>query len=214
MNCDRIANWYRWLEYASFGSALHARRVEYIGDLLQARRVLILGDGDGRFTAEFLKQNREALVDSVDLSARMLDLARRRISPRDRGRICFHHTDALRFAVSHPYDLIVTHFVLDCLSSEAVCLLAARITQSASQNALWLISEFRMPRGFVPRAFAAILIRTLYFAFQLFTGLDVTRLPDYAGALDQCGFRRKCHKIAAGGLLISELWERVVPANV
>lgn len=208
MNCDGIAIWYRWLEYATFGNALQARRTEYIHDLLHARRVLILGDGDGRFTAEFLKQNREAQVDSVDLSARMLRLASRRIAPRDRDRIRFHHADAITFDFQQTYDLIVTHFFLDCSSSEAVHSLSGRITQAVSEQALWLVSEFRIPAGRLKGKLAAFLIRSLYFAFRLLTGLQITRLPDYACALQQCGFRRKRYKLGAGGLLISELWQR------
>jgi predicted membrane-bound spermidine synthase len=76
MNCDRIARCYRWLEYASFGRALERRRREYLHDAETAHSVLILGDGDGRFTAEFVSRNRVGVIDSVELSPRMLELAR------------------------------------------------------------------------------------------------------------------------------------------
>jgi len=57
MNCDGIARWYRALEYLVFGRALERRRFEYLNDMADARHVLILGDGDGRFTAEFVRRN-------------------------------------------------------------------------------------------------------------------------------------------------------------
>ena len=60
-----------------------------------ARSVLILGDGDGRFTAEFVKRNPVAVVDSVDLSRRMLELAEGRIGMRGNVRFrrrCAHLT--------------------------------------------------------------------------------------------------------------------------
>ena len=49
VNCDPLARWYRWLEYAAMGRALERRRFEFLPGMAQARRVLILGEGDGRF---------------------------------------------------------------------------------------------------------------------------------------------------------------------
>ncbi len=51
VNCDRIARWYRWIEYAGFGRALERRREAFLDDVSDARRVLALGDGDGRALA-------------------------------------------------------------------------------------------------------------------------------------------------------------------
>ena len=65
MNCDRIARWYRWLEYASFGRALERRRLEYLAATADARRVLILGEGDGRFLAAFFRLSKYSVVDAV-----------------------------------------------------------------------------------------------------------------------------------------------------
>ena len=54
---DHIARAYRWLEYISLGPLLSRTRNCYL-ELLQDRtRALILGDGDGRFTARLLAQS-------------------------------------------------------------------------------------------------------------------------------------------------------------
>ena len=112
MNCDRIARWYRWFEYAGFGRALERRREAFLSDVADARRVLALGDGDGRALAALLAAAPHACVDYVDVSARMLELARDarwhragHLSLRRRA----HHA-----AAAAEYDLIVTHFFLDC----------------------------------------------------------------------------------------------------
>jgi hypothetical protein len=75
MNCDPIARWYRPLEYLVFGRALERRRFAFLEEAAKARRVLMLGEGDGRFIAEFVKRNPLALVDCVELSHCMLALA-------------------------------------------------------------------------------------------------------------------------------------------
>ena len=78
MNCDRIARWYRWIEYAGFGRALEQRREAFLKDVSDARRILALGDGDGRALAALLEAAPHACVDYIDVSARMLELARAR----------------------------------------------------------------------------------------------------------------------------------------
>jgi SAM-dependent methyltransferase len=78
VNCDRIARWYRWFEYAGFGRALERRREAFLSEVADARRVLALGDGDGRALATLLEIAPNAYVDYMDVSATMLELARTR----------------------------------------------------------------------------------------------------------------------------------------
>jgi SAM-dependent methyltransferase len=208
MNCDRIARWYRWLEYASFGRALERRRLEYLAATADARRVLILGEGDGRFLAAFFRLSKYSVVDAVETSREMIRLALARAGMA-RRRVTFHHADARLFALGEgQYDLIVTHFFLDCFSTEESRCLISRISAAAAPRARWLISEFHQPYEGFARYWTASLIRVCYLFFRLTTGLETSQLPEYREALRANGFRRAHHQTERGGLLISELWER------
>ncbi len=57
MNCDLIAPHYWWIERLGMGRALERRRTCFLPELEQARRALVLGDGDGRFLRELLRRN-------------------------------------------------------------------------------------------------------------------------------------------------------------
>jgi SAM-dependent methyltransferase len=206
MNCDAIARWYRWLEYLAFGRALERRRREYLDEAANARSVLVLGDGDGRFTAEFVGRNREAIVDSVDLSPRMLALAKRRTA--DVSHVHFWRGDARTIELPRKYDLIVSHFFLDCFVACDLELLVERVSDAAYPEARWIVSEFCLPGSGIRRLAAGLLIKTMYWFFRIATGLTVNRLPDYSAALTRHGFLRVGHVSAGGGLLVSELWER------
>ncbi len=209
MNCDPLARWYRWLEYAGFGRALERRRTAFLAAMTTARQVLVLGDGDGRFLSAFLQTNRHAEVDTVDSSAAMLTLARQRVSDTDTPRVRFHHADATRWqppAVS--YDLIVTHFFLDCFTNGELRPLVARLSAFAAPGARWVVSEFHQPDAGLAAWHARAWIAGLYAFFRVVTGLRVRRLPDHAATLATAGFRLEREEIARFGLLTSQLWRR------
>ena len=196
-NFDPVARWYRWLEYAGFGGALWRRRVEFLQELREARRVLMAGEGDGRFLQAFLATNPEATVTYVDGSARMLQLARRRTGTE---RVQFLQLDLAEGpAVDGEFDAIVTHFFLDCFREEEIANVVARLGRAP----VWVVSEFQTPH-WIWRG----VVRGLYAFFGLTTGLRVDRLPDYAAALGSAGFELTERREGWGGLLVSELWRR------
>jgi SAM-dependent methyltransferase len=210
MNCDRLARWYRLLEYLVFGRALERRRCAYMDQLADVRHALLLGDGDGRFTAELVKRFPLAQVDSVEQSSGMLALAQARLRKLhlDSERIRFWPADARTIDLHGPYDLIATHFFLDCFWLDELRPLIARVGEHCAPGGCWLVSEFGLPDAGWPRAAAGALIWTMYSFFRIATGLQVSRLPEYGPVLEENGFRihRRC--VTAGGLLVSELWER------
>jgi SAM-dependent methyltransferase len=211
-NFDLIARPYRWLEYLTLGKALENCRNHYLPQLLDRRHALVLGDGDGRFLAQLLKQNPQLHVDAVDTSATMLQLFRQRseaTAPNVAVRLRTHQANALTFpleASEASYDLVVTHFFLDCLTQPELNTLITRIAPTLAPGALWLISDFRIPAGPM-RLPAALLIRSLYLAFRLLTGLRTTRLPDHATPLKQSRLTRISNQHRLAGFLTTELWQ-------
>jgi SAM-dependent methyltransferase len=214
MNCDRIARFYRPLEYVSFGGALQACRVLYVRDVADRQRALVCGDGDGRFLAELLRTNREVCADFVDLSEGMAELARLRVAaigPEAAARAHFHVADVREFKPSDgaAYDLITAHFFLDCFDDAGVTSVARRLASYTRPGATLLLSDFRIPPSGIAHYAAAAIIRGLYFAFRMATGLRVTRLPNYEDALERAGFRKQRETLKLGGLLVASLWRRI-----
>jgi len=208
-NFDHIARPYRWLEYLTLGRALEHCRLHYLPSLLKRKRALVLGDGDGRFLAQLLAQNPRLHADAIDISATMLQLLRERseaLAPNASARLTTHQANALNCPLDPPYDLIVTHFFLDCLTQPDLETLINRITPTLCPQALWLVSDFEIPTG--PMRFPSkILVRALYLAFRILTGLRTTQLPDHTTPLQQAGLTRIAHRHRLAGLLITELWQ-------
>jgi SAM-dependent methyltransferase len=208
-NFNVIARPYRWLEYLTLGCALERCRLHFLPRLLDCRHALVLGDGDGRFLARLYAANPTLRAIAVDTSSTMLELLRRRcetaaFAARTGLRTCNY--SALEHATSSQTDLVVAHFFFDCLTQSELDALIARIAKHARPDALWLISDFRIPSGPM-RLPALILVRALYLAFRTLTGLRTTHLPNHATPLRDAGLTRIDHHYSFAGLLTTELWQ-------
>jgi hypothetical protein len=208
-NFNLLARPYRWLEYLSFGPFLWRCRTHFLPQLKDCRRAIVLGDGDGRFTARLLRDNPQIHVTAIDGSPAMIQSLIRAAEPHQ-SRLTTHIADLRRWQPdpSRNYDLIVSHFLLDCLATEEIHDLDLRLTPAAAPNALWLISEFAIPLSRFGRYIAAPLIWLLYRAFHLLTGLEAQSLPNHRAALTAAGWICESAHPQLQGLLLSELWQR------
>ena len=202
-----LARVYRWMEWASFGPWLQLCRCAYLTSLSDRRRALVLGDGDGRFASRLLRTNPQIQIDAVDASSAMLQQLLGRAGA-DAVRVQTECVDIRDWRPSHDdYDLIVSHFFLDCLTTDEIQLLTEKLRRSVSPTALWVISEFAIPQNVYGRLLARPLIATLYRAFGLLTRLATRELPDYRPALRNAGFVLSKERHWLGGILVSELWK-------
>jgi hypothetical protein len=264
---DRLARAYRWMEWLSFGPFLGLCRSNFLFHLTHCRHALVLGDGDGRFTARLLGENPSIRAHAIDGSPAMLGAMTKTCGPNasrlttEQADLRTWHPGSCLINVDGPeksvpqglkpssllafcgttevvpfqnpllpfcgttevvpfqnaldessssqlpvYDLVVTHFFLDCLSTDEVLALARRVRPVLSPGALWVVSEFAVPKGWFGRVVAGPTVHGLYLAFGFLTGLRQRKLPDYAPALSAAGFTRMERRPRLGGLLVSELW--------
>jgi len=209
---DRVAHTYRPMEYLSFGPMLERCRFFYLPSLARARHALIIGDGDGRFLARLLAANRGLHADAIDASPAMLRLLASRAARIGAGdRVTIFRADARTFAPpagSPHYDLVVTHFFLDCLTPAEAASLVGGLRPFLVPNALWLVSEFQISADSSIQAWLTRgIVSFLYAAFRLLTGLRVRQIPPWQEFLTQAGFTRTASRTWLGGLLVSELWQ-------
>jgi len=208
VNFDRVARPYRTLEYLVLGRSLERTRLHFLPWLHSARNALVLGDGDGRFVACLLAMYPGLHATAVDSSAEMLKLLQQRCAPYS-DRLQTFHGDAMQFtpASGLSYDLVITHFFLDCFDESQIDELIAKLEPALEPTVLWLFSDFRVPRGTLELP-ARIMIRGLYLAFRILTELRTTRLPRHDAVLSKAGFKRIDQQTFLAGILTTELWRR------
>lgn len=212
MSFDAVAPWYRALEAIAFGGALQRCRVACLNELSSPRRALIVGEGNGRFLSELLRAQPDLDVDCVDASARMLKLARKRIGrqlPDRANQVRFLQRDITSWGPpENHYDLVVTHFVLDCFSEAELAALIKNLAQAAKPDAFWLLADFsRPPRGWA-RLRAQMWLAVMYRFFRLTARIPATELIDPTPFLQAEGFALARQHLFRSGMLKSELWQR------
>ncbi len=210
MNCDTLAGSYRLFEYVAFGRRLQRHRSFFLPHLQRVGNVLVLGDGDGRHLAALANAYPRLNIHCVENSSRMMAESRKRLEGRResyRAQVTMHLADARTLPLAPNYfDLVISHFFLDCFTTADVERLSRRIAEACRPEARWIISEFQQPaRGW--RAWHARLwLTTMYAFFALTTGLQTRSLPEYAPALHRSGFQLDRRHTTMAGLIASELW--------
>lgn len=204
----RLARLYRWMEYFSFGPYLAECRNLYLNETACHRCALVYGDGDGRFLTKLVRRVPEIQIVAIDASAAMLHQAAQGLPQTCQVRLI--QSDALVCDPAHfpeaPFDLVISHFFLDCFTETEIATLLALVHDAVSENALWIVSDFAIPERFPARQISACIVRCLYLAFGLLTGLTARRLPDHGKVMREAGWILENRRTLLFGLLASEQW--------
>lgn len=207
---DQLARFYRLVEFIAFGRALERARFQHFGRLRDCKRILLLGDGDGRGLALACRLAPHARIDSVDFSAGMLDRAAQRLRPEDRARVSLRQADALTAEFSpDTYDAVTTLFFLDCFSNEQVHAFIEHLRPALTSDAIWLHADFALPaRGF-HRLRAQLMLTLMLAFFRWQTGLAVRALPLSENLLESVGFHHIARSSWQGGFIVSSVFQQV-----
>ena len=209
MSFDSLAPYYRSMEYILAGSQLHRCRTAFLGDVTQAKTALLLGEGPGRYLVELLRVNPSVKVTCVDSSDRMLAAARERIRAQrlSERNIRFVRADWIeRPGERGPFDLVATHFFLDCFRADQLAEVAAKVRAASSSGAVWVLSDFCVPAGGWQRFRARLVLKLAYLFFRWATDLPASKLEPPGPFLEAQGFQLLERRLFHYGLLYAELW--------
>lgn len=199
------------MEAVLAAGTLQRLRVAGLAALAARPRMLIVGDGHGRSTEGVLRAMPEATITIVEMSPRMIEVARRRLRRLGLplGRVAWRCAD-IRTWTAPPatFDVIVTHFVLDCFTPEDVDAVVRRLGQLARRDSIWLLTDFRLPAQGWRRARARVIHRLMYAFFRLVVGLEARALTPPDAALVRSGFVLRRRRLASAGLLHADVWAR------
>lgn len=206
---DRLAGVYHALEWIAFGRGLERARFCHIESLQACHRVLILGEGDGRYLARLLRRFPKLRIECLDGSRAMLARAEAGLTEVERRQVVFRHGDArtAEFGAVE-FDAVVTLFFLDCFSEAEVAGLVERVGRALRPEARWMWADFALPERGWRRWRAALWVSGLYGFFRWRTELNVRCLPPSESLLREAGWCLREQRSWQAGLLRSAVYER------
>lgn len=211
MTFDRLAPFYRWMERVAAGRLMEQCRTAHLDQVPEPKHILILGEGHGRSLAACRRRFPNAFITCVEASAGMIAQARQhlvRLKLSEQG-IGFIHSDVFEWQPDDAvYDLVVTHFFLDCFDAGALERLVPRIATAAAPKASWLLADFQIAPSGWRRWRSKAIVSLLYAFFRHATGLPANRLVLPDPLLACAGFQLRDRKEFSAQLLKSEWWQR------
>ncbi len=207
MSFDRVAPFYRALETVRFGNALQRARLRWLRQISRPRRVLIAGEGNGRFLLELIRLYPQMEIECVEESGAMLKLAKRRTqNETSGGAVRFRHQNIFEWEPSGSFDLIVSHFFLDCFGAQEIEDVVQKLAHAAGPGATWLLADFTLPSVGWANLWTRMWLGVMYAFFRLSAGLRARGLIDPTPFLRRHGFVLHARDLARGGMLKSEWW--------
>jgi ubiquinone/menaquinone biosynthesis C-methylase UbiE len=206
-----LAPHYTWLEKFLAGRRLQRCRTAWFHELGGAHRMLIAGVGHGPALVTLLQRHPALSVTCVDASERMLAVARRRVQLAgiDLSRLEFVHARLPEWTPPPGrFDVIATHFFLDCFPPAQLAAVIASLARAATPHARWIISDFTLPARGPARWRAQAVHALMYFFFRAVTRLSARRLTAPDELLVAQGFGRHRRITFEWGLLHADLWAR------
>jgi len=211
MSFDRLARHYRWMETVLAGDLLQRARLEWLKAVPPPQRVLLVGEGPGRFLEAAARCWGDARFCVVDASAAMLNQAHRAWAAvgGDGNQVEWLHVSLPSAALPHgDYDLLVAHFFLDCFPTGVLRDVVRCLGRAAAAEASWLITDFRIAERGWRRGRSRLLLALMYAFFRRAVRLPARELVSPEPLLQAAGFQLRRRRTFSQGLVQADWWQR------
>lgn len=148
MSYGNVARVYALCEYLAFGRTLQCTRESYLDEIEDdlkggGKRVLILGGGDGRFLEALLKRTVDAEIDFIEISQRMIDVAKKRLvrSGVDDAQVSWLKLPFQQWQ-GEGYDLVTAHFYMDNFEGVDADKELEKVVRSLKAGGHLIVSDF------------------------------------------------------------------------
>jgi hypothetical protein len=127
----------------------------------------------------------------------------------DASGIEFLRADVLEWSpLKKVFDLVVTHFFLDCFRPEQLQQIVDKLAFAARPNASWLLADFQTPLVGLQRWRATLILNVMYMFFRVVTRLPARSLASPDPYLTDNEFFLRERHVSEWELLHSDLWQR------
>ncbi|OEK06857.1 class I SAM-dependent methyltransferase [Roseivirga misakiensis] len=198
-NFDHVAPFYDALASFIFGNELEKAQRLLLNDIPPGSRVLIVGGGSGKIL-EWLPKDLGLTVAYVELSAKMIELARKRSFKGK--RITYLQEDVRK--VSGDYDVVIANFFLDCFDQHALPEIIKKLNELLVKDGKLLVTDFSMPTNLRQ----SLLLKSMHIFFRIASRLESKKLRDIKHHVLAADFVIRKEKYSSNQLIFSALFEK------
>ena len=209
-NYDHFAKYYAVSEYLTFGNRLKKCREAWVNELLGNENILLLGDGDGRFSTALLQKYPHINIVSLDANQAMLNQAQRR---RKKAGISDNrlHNRCEDVRIWRPangqYDGIFAQFFFDSFHEADLEMIIIKIRNALTTNGQLFVSDFHLPDDTkIGKLRGRLTLGILYPLFKIIADLKVQHLADYSRILFRHGFELNKETFYSQKTLVSQIF--------
>ena len=183
-NYDLVARFYPSLERCVFGFNLEIARQAFYETALQSDRLLLVGEGNGRFLGSLVARKTGGSICVVEKSRVMIRLAKDRTNNQGKTELKFVEADIRSYTAEQPFDCIVTHFFLDQFGPRAQQVIINRFNELITDDGTWINVDFTPPRTMAGRA----LMSLQYTFFRIMSHIETRHCFDESVIAAQSGW--------------------------
>ena len=184
---DRLASSYDFLLNLTFGRSVNASQTVFLPENAP-QTVLVIGGGTGKLLVELCRLYPDAQITWCDISAKMIEKTKTRITDAD--NITFIH-GTIDDLSEQRFDLICTMYLLDCFKDDDLKAFIGRLKAYSHSDSTLIMADFAIPDGLFLGSICRIIVFFMYLFFYLTTGLSVWTLNDFHAHLMEGGLKAK-----------------------
>lgn len=207
---NALSPFYDILSQFFFGRSLSTSQNYFLNEIKNANSILIFGGGTGKLLSELIKQGTSQHLYYLDISDKMIDKSKRLISkkhPEALSKITFKTGSYQDLPQSQYFDAVITPYVLDCFPEEKLHTVMKKLDSALLPDGKWLFTDFEISQHSPSmKSFSRLVIKSLYFTFNVICSLGVNHLPDFKIKFSQFGYALISEKTFMKGLLVSRCY--------
>lgn len=180
-NFDRIANHYDNLARFVFGKSIKYAQTHFLSSIPDSSNVLILGGGTGWILSELQARTKHCRIWYIDLSERMISLAKRNELYPD---VIFIRGDERSIPQEVQFDVVVTNFFLDLFHEGKLRNIVQTILNVMKKDGTWLVADFVNKKWW-----QRIWLWKMYRFFRIIADIEATTLPPWEFIMQSSGLK-------------------------
>ena len=206
---DRLASIYDLVVWLVFGNKISNLKKTFLESLSKGDNSIIIGGGSGKILEYALQSDIATNFVYAELSERMIEKTKSRITASDLSRIEFCDDFEPKLQ-EKKFDYIILPFVLDCYRNRDVKAMLSQFSAALTENGSIVFFDFNLSKedGFEPKQWKTGFIKLLYTFFRLTTGIPAKKLPSFSRHFNEAGFYRGRTTLISNGWIQAIEWKR------